>query len=189
MTPSTMVTADRKHTPSIWRGSAGCTTTADELDAVAASALALDGDVRGRLTDPATVLHDLVAWAYVRSTDGSHVLLVRHRRLDRWMPPGGRVDAGEMPIDAAVRELGEETGITVRPAPDQPAALVDVVDHALPDGSIAASFGAAYAFTADMTHPLRPEAGQPAAWWPLGSPPSDVSERHWARLQDHLLSR
>jgi 8-oxo-dGTP pyrophosphatase MutT (NUDIX family) len=31
----------------------------------------------------------------------------------RWITPGGGIDAGETPIEAAVRELWEETGIAV----------------------------------------------------------------------------
>lgn len=41
------------------------------------------------------------------------------RNYDAWQMPQGGVDPGEVPVDAALRELGEETGIT----PD----LVDVV--------------------------------------------------------------
>ena len=40
------------------------------------------------------------------------VLLHRHRRLDIWLQPGGHVDEGETPEDAAVREVLEETGLT-----------------------------------------------------------------------------
>ncbi len=41
----------------------------------------------------------------------SQVLLHRHRRLQRWLPPGGHIEAGELPDDAAVREVWEETGV------------------------------------------------------------------------------
>lgn len=39
------------------------------------------------------------------------VLLHRHKRLGIWLQPGGHVDAGETPWDAARRETLEETGI------------------------------------------------------------------------------
>lgn len=38
-------------------------------------------------------------------------LLHVHRRLSRWLQPGGHVDPGEEPAAAAVRETREETGL------------------------------------------------------------------------------
>ncbi|NOS68206.1 MAG: NUDIX domain-containing protein [Candidatus Peribacteraceae bacterium] len=50
------------------------------------------------------------------------VLLLWHKRLQRWMPPGGHVDEDETPEDAAKRECKEETNLDVEivgePAPD-----------------------------------------------------------------------
>lgn len=40
-------------------------------------------------------------------------LLLWHKRLCRWMPPGGHIDPDETPEDAAVRECKEETGLDV----------------------------------------------------------------------------
>jgi 8-oxo-dGTP diphosphatase len=44
----------------------------------------------------------------------SHVLLVRARRKRRWQLPGGGVKRRESPVEAARREVEEETGIEVR---------------------------------------------------------------------------
>ena len=42
--------------------------------------------------------------------DGS-ALLILHPYIKQWMHPGGHIDAGETPIEAAIREVYEETGI------------------------------------------------------------------------------
>jgi 8-oxo-dGTP pyrophosphatase MutT (NUDIX family) len=54
-------------------------------------------------------------------------LLHLHRRLDRWMQPGGHIEPGEEPWEAACREVAEETGMAVRHPPGGPRLLhVDV---------------------------------------------------------------
>lgn len=46
--------------------------------------------------------------------DGDDRVLVSHRRdLDLWNLPGGRVQVGELPDAAVVREVREETGLEV----------------------------------------------------------------------------
>jgi len=47
----------------------------------------------------------------VLAPDGERILLVHHRRLDRWLLPGGHVEPEDAEIeDAARREVVEETG-------------------------------------------------------------------------------
>jgi 8-oxo-dGTP pyrophosphatase MutT (NUDIX family) len=50
--------------------------------------------------------------ALVRN-DAGEVLLVRRADDGRWAMPGGWVDPGETPAQAAVREVAEETGMHV----------------------------------------------------------------------------
>lgn len=52
------------------------------------------------------------AFAIVRDAAGS-VLLCHRRDMDLWDLPGGKVETGEAPWDAAVREAREEVGVSV----------------------------------------------------------------------------
>ncbi|MEO6654127.1 MAG: NUDIX domain-containing protein [Ilumatobacteraceae bacterium] len=52
------------------------------------------------------------------------VVLLRHKRLGLWLQPGGHVEVGEPPWEAARREAGEETGLDVE--------FVDLADDGVP---------------------------------------------------------
>lgn len=61
---------------------------------------------------------------------GDEVLLIRRGappRIGEWSLPGGRIEPGERAADAAIRELGEETGVTA-----ELEGLLDVVDGLFP---------------------------------------------------------
>lgn len=65
------------------------------------------------LTATAFCLHD------------SKILLVKHKKLKIWLAPGGHLETHELPHQAALRELDEETGIKgeiVSVSPVLPAA-------------------------------------------------------------------
>jgi 8-oxo-dGTP pyrophosphatase MutT (NUDIX family) len=68
----------------------------------------------------------------VLAPDGERLLLVHHRRLDRWLLPGGHVEPDDSTIsDAARREVLEETGAILVPDPPiDPLVSVDV--HGIP---------------------------------------------------------
>jgi 8-oxo-dGTP pyrophosphatase MutT (NUDIX family) len=50
-------------------------------------------------------------------------VLHRHKRLGIWMQPGGHIDAGEEPEEAALREATEELGLTVEHPPSGPLLI------------------------------------------------------------------
>ena len=52
-----------------------------------------------------------VATGFVLNCEETKMLMVYHRKLDRWAAPGGHIEENELPEDAALREVFEETGI------------------------------------------------------------------------------
>ena len=50
--------------------------------------------------------------AWVVSADGERALLLHHAKLDRWLQPGGHADGSGDLAAVALREAGEETGLS-----------------------------------------------------------------------------
>jgi 8-oxo-dGTP pyrophosphatase MutT (NUDIX family) len=94
-----------------------------ERDAVAAFRAAL-----ARLDRPFDEEADpthVTASAMVVGAQG--VLLHKHKRLGLWIQPGGHIEPGEEPADAALREATEETGLVLRHVGSAPRVVhVDV---------------------------------------------------------------
>lgn len=51
--------------------------------------------------------------ATVYIIDNQRVLLINHKKLNKWLPPGGHLDPNEIPPDGAKREAFEETGLEI----------------------------------------------------------------------------
>ncbi|HVC32460.1 MAG TPA: NUDIX domain-containing protein [Chloroflexota bacterium] len=60
---------------------------------------------------PGQPTRDFTVATFVVSQE--RVLLLWHRKLQKWLPPGGHVEANELPDNAAIREVREETGLAV----------------------------------------------------------------------------
>ncbi len=91
------------------------------------------------------------------------VVLHRHKRLGIWVQPGGHLDVGETPAQAAVRETAEETGLAAVDPPIGPL-LVHVDVHEGPRGHV--HLDLRYLLSADGDAPLAPGPGEsPRVAW------------------------
>lgn len=54
------------------------------------------------------------ASAYTIDFKERKVLLVYNKKLEKWLQPGGHINGYETPIETAIRETLEETGVNIR---------------------------------------------------------------------------
>lgn len=109
----------------------------------------------------AAPMEPLAAEVWVFDAALERVVMVRHR-WRAWVPPGGKVEHGETPREAAARELREETGLRLELL-EQPAAVAVRSFH--PDWP--ATLSLSYAAIAAHPESLVCDDGQPVAWKPL----------------------
>ena len=113
----------------------------------------------GSLFDERENDHHLTASAFVVSSRG--VILHRHRLLGIWVQPGGHVDAGETPAEAAARETLEETGLVVELF--EPVEVFHVDVHPGPRGHT--HYDLRYVAIAEPLDPTPSEGESPDVFW------------------------
>ena len=67
--------------------------------------------------------------AWLIDPNGGRVLLTHHRKLNRWLQPGGHCDGDPDTLRTALREAAEESGVAVEACSDVP---LDIDIHAIP---------------------------------------------------------
>jgi ADP-ribose pyrophosphatase YjhB (NUDIX family) len=67
--------------------------------------------VREHAQNDKEITRDFTATTFVVHED--RTLLLHHRKLGMWLPPGGHIDLHELPNQAALREVREESGLEV----------------------------------------------------------------------------
>ena len=72
----------------------------------------------------------LTSSAWVINAEATHVLLLHHRKLDRWLQPGGHADGDPDLLASARREVEEETGL--KQLTQLEAGIYDLDIHRIP---------------------------------------------------------
>jgi 8-oxo-dGTP pyrophosphatase MutT (NUDIX family) len=99
--------------------------------------------------------------AFIISERG--VVLHKHKKLGIWVQPGGHIETGETPAQAALREGGEETGLSVAHLESGPL-LVHVDVHPGPRGHT--HHDLRYLILSEPVDPTPPpEESQDVAWF------------------------
>jgi 8-oxo-dGTP pyrophosphatase MutT (NUDIX family) len=122
--------------------------------------------------------------AWIVDDERTHALLVHHRKLDRWLQPGGHAEGERDARAIARREAEEETGLAhLRPAQD---GIYDVDVHVIPArGSDPehAHYDIRFAFIADRAQPfVVSEESHALAWRPVAELDRDGVDESVRRL-------
>ncbi|MEV7594036.1 NUDIX domain-containing protein [Streptomyces sp. NPDC089922] len=120
----------------------------------------------------------LAAYAVCVDAEGEQVLMARHvsaQGLSTWTLPGGRVEHGEDPFDAVVREVAEETGCeaVVERLLGVDSRMIPAAERLLPGGTDHQNVGVFYQVRI-LGGRLRPEENDTIAesvWTPLTEVP------------------
>lgn len=75
----------------------------------------------------------VTASGWVVSPERGHVLLMHHRKLDRWFQPGGHCDGDPDVVLVAAKEVSEETGLSHPQLAQE--GIFDVDIHLIPSNS------------------------------------------------------
>lgn len=161
----------------------------EEERAIARLRVLLDDD-----RDPfvrTTLPTHVTASAVVLAVSDGTVLLHLHRRLDRWLQPGGHIDPEERPEDAAVREVVEETGVAVAHPASGPVVL-HLDEHPGPDAHV--HLDLRYLLLADRSAPRVAEGETtgsgpgPTLRWAATEDARRLTDRSFARALDALAA-
>lgn len=123
------------------------------------------------------------AWAV--DAGGTRVALVHHKKLDRWLQPGGHADGDEDLLGVAKKELFEETGLT---APLVTGALFDLDIHEIPERATMPRhlhYDVRFAFrlTGEQALQVSDESNE-AAWIPLGKEFDRIADASLMRMKE-----
>ena len=114
------------------------------------------------------------------------IVLLRHLKIGTWLQPGGHLDPGETPWDAARREVVEETGMHVDFLDGTPE-LAHVSVHDVPDGHI--HLDLRYLFDGGAMVPAPPAEESQDVHWFAWDQAIGIAEPSLTTILEHLRER
>lgn len=130
--------------------------------------------------------------AFIVDPSMTQTLLVHHRKLGKWLQPGGHCEPGETALQAAVREALEETG--VHATPFSPDRIFDIDIHNIPERPEAPAhvhYDVRFLLVAPPGHTSVSDESHAVAWVPFDEARRRNPEASMARMVDkaRALSR
>jgi 8-oxo-dGTP pyrophosphatase MutT (NUDIX family) len=130
----------------------------------------------------------MTASAFV--VDADKILLIHHRKLNKWLQPGGHCDGDTDTLAVAIKEVEEETGVVIKPN-DQ--LIIDLDIHRIPERKgIPAHdhYDVRYLLEADSSLPLlQNHETLDLRWIPLAEIHRYTDEESILRVTRQLSSR
>lgn len=124
----------------------------------------------------------ITASAIILDKAKNKVLLIHHKKLDRWLQPGGHCDGVSNTLEVAIKEVWEETGIKIKP---QNQRIQDLDIHEIPERKGVPThlhYDVRYIFEADSGQDLIQNEETNALKW------MDIEEIGAYGLEENLIS-
>lgn len=87
-----------------------------------------------QLIDRKNFTGHITASAFILNQEGDKLLLLKHKFLEKWLQPGGHVDAADQSLlFAALREASEETGLGEHQLQPFSSKVFDFDSHRIPE--------------------------------------------------------
>lgn len=96
----------------------------------------------------------ITASAFVIDPVKHEILLIEHKKLNKWLQPGGHCDGDEDTLAVAIKEVWEETGVVIIPTGQK---IIDLDIHTIPERKGVPEhehFDVRYVFETDSSLPL-----------------------------------
>lgn len=96
----------------------------------------------------------ITASAFVIDPAVRKILLIHHKKLNKWLQPGGHCDGEEDTLAVAIKEVFEETGVQISREDQQ---IIDLDIHTIPERKEVPEhehFDVRYLFESDSARPL-----------------------------------